>query len=75
MKVKSTTNRRISDQTLISDTTFPLPENCFELASVKATNKTADYLKTSHEQLEKKNVIQTPGYDMQMTGIVFERGS
>lgn len=29
-------------------------QNCFELASVKATNNTVDYLKTSHEQLEGK---------------------
>jgi len=37
------------------------------LASVKATNKTEDYLETSREQLEQKNAIQTPGYDMQIT--------
>jgi len=45
------------------------------LASVKATNKTEDYLKTRHEQLEKKNAIQKTDYDMQMIRKDFERGS
>lgn len=50
-------------------------QNCFELASVKATNKTEDYLKTSHEQLANKNAIQKTDYDMQMIRKDFERGS
>jgi len=36
------------------------------LASVKATNKTVDYLKTAMSSW-KKNAFQAPGYDMQMT--------